>query len=215
MYSEQPALLLFKRQGFTLVAIMIVVAIISILAAIAIPQFAAYRIRGFNASALSDLRNTTTLELLMYAGVGSFGITDGPVPSPLGVPVYTGSGGGPGNVVTGPAAPGTVNTLTWTNLSPTNVGVTLGLGSSVSLIASTDIPVLPATNLTSFTIIAKHLNGDIYYGTESDVAIVYQDQVIGSNSQKLLPADAIPSIIANDDFAPPTLGPSGNNWIEK
>jgi type IV pilus assembly protein PilA len=39
---------------------MIVIAIIGILAAIAIPQFAAYRERGFNAAVQSDLRNAAT-----------------------------------------------------------------------------------------------------------------------------------------------------------
>ena len=42
---------------------MIVVAIIGILAAIAIPQFSAYRIRGYNSAATADIRNSrTTLE---------------------------------------------------------------------------------------------------------------------------------------------------------
>jgi Tfp pilus assembly protein PilE len=36
------------------------VAIIGILAAIAIPQFASYRMRGFNAGANSDLKNMKT-----------------------------------------------------------------------------------------------------------------------------------------------------------
>jgi len=55
-----------KNEGFTLIELMIVIAIIGILAAIAIPQFSAYRTRSYNAAAEADLRNAATAQEAYY-----------------------------------------------------------------------------------------------------------------------------------------------------
>jgi type IV pilus assembly protein PilA len=66
------SLRLKNESGFTLIELLVVVAIIGILAAIAIPQFAAYRKRGHEAQVKSDLRNAAVAQEAYFAANSTY-----------------------------------------------------------------------------------------------------------------------------------------------
>jgi type IV pilus assembly protein PilA len=66
-----------NRKGFTLIELLIVVVIIGILAAIAIPKFANTKQKAVKSSMISDLRNLATAQEAFYADSTKYATTYG------------------------------------------------------------------------------------------------------------------------------------------
>jgi prepilin-type N-terminal cleavage/methylation domain-containing protein len=63
-------------RGFTLIELLVVIAIVGILAAVAIPQFAVYRARGFNARVATDARSAATAEEAAFVDNNAYAAGD-------------------------------------------------------------------------------------------------------------------------------------------
>ena len=65
------------EEGFTLIELLVVIAIIGILAAIAIPQFAAYRRRGYDSDVKSNVKNLGTTQEAYFVDKNTYGSAAG------------------------------------------------------------------------------------------------------------------------------------------
>ena len=109
---------MMNRKGFTLIELLIVVVIIGILAAIAIPKFANTKAKAYLASMKSDLRNLVTAEEAYFADSvkysGTASCTTPPTPGTVNFCSTT------GNNLGGPAVNGGGWSATTTNNNLTN-----------------------------------------------------------------------------------------------
>ena len=164
-----------NAKGFTLIELMIVVAIIGILAAIAIPQFAAYRMRAFNASAESDVRNVKTAEEVLMGDHQHYGSTqkDTQLDSTMTVTAAGEIAEGPLNGATtdvkGAAVTGTG--------SGVNHGIGIGVGNRVYIQSVAD------ANFASYIAYSHHFQGHRVFGTEGDsTAIMFCQNDTATNT---------------------------------
>jgi len=70
-----------RAEGFTLIELLVVIAIIGILAAIAIPQFATYRRRGYGSQVKSDVRNIATAQEAYFVNANTYITLSSPITS--------------------------------------------------------------------------------------------------------------------------------------
>lgn len=183
------------QKGFTLVELMIVVAIIGILAAIAIPQFAAYRIRGFNSSALSDTKNLQTSEAAFFADHQLYAVT-GTVTA-LATPTTAGTT----DMLAGPQTIANSIISQWVGGAQRSVGISIGNG--VTVMAKNNAAA------TAYNAGAKHLQGDTIYGVDSDSTLTYGNAT-GAAGTALAAANVIAAVINTDEYAA-----AGAPWVAK
>ncbi|HEC68383.1 MAG TPA: prepilin-type N-terminal cleavage/methylation domain-containing protein [Candidatus Desulfofervidus auxilii] len=151
-----------NRKGFTLIELMIVVAIIAILAAIAVPQYKAYVMKARNKKAIAQVSLGRNAEASLQEQIDCYGITSS------GALTATSGGSGAGATLGGPLAPASVSSaggmITGTNSVTSAVGTQPYEVSAGCIVrCSTE-----GTNNMTFQCVAIHVDGDTAYGVDGD-----------------------------------------------
>jgi type IV pilus assembly protein PilA len=161
-----------NKEGFTLVELMIVVAIIGILAAIAIPQFSAYRTRSYNANAKALNKLLVNTQSDLNAELGSFGFTDVTAANLSDAPVAASLGEIQTSVAATAVFRAPANATddggNLAGVSPTTgrtMRVPVGFGTAMNAYAEAS----GGSGGDSYILVARADQGDTAYGVDSDL----------------------------------------------
>lgn len=128
-----------SEKGFTLIELLIVVAIIGILAAIAIPQFAQYRARGYASAVRSDVKNAYTAVTVWFTDNPT--LVANPAATTTGPAVlsadYSSANVSQGVTIAVPAATATTFTVTGTHAQITTAGAQFVMNSTGTITSDT------------------------------------------------------------------------------
>jgi prepilin-type N-terminal cleavage/methylation domain-containing protein len=158
-----------NEKGFTLIELMIVIAIIGILAAIAVPQFVAYRMRAYNSAAKATAHNLKADNANLNSELGVYGHTEAAAANL----VTADAGAGAADASADPnlarpatqaAAGGRLVGTTNDTLRSLAIGVALG-NNMIADVRDVNDP----TNQSSYNAFARHFKGDTAYGIDGDI----------------------------------------------